>query len=116
MQGPITKEQAREEFKVIGEVADKTIKKGARLTFQLGITVVTNGKNVSKKVVVGALNAMSEFLANAPKDWLFTPQIQVQTADVAGSDMQEELSARQQAKASIIKPTGLPKLKGKKVG
>ena len=116
MQRPITKEQAREEFKVIGEVAEKTLKKNARLTFQIGITIATNGKNVTKKAVVAAFKAMEPVLVNMPKDWLFTPQIMVQTADEAGSDMQAELSARQEAKAALIKPSGILDSKGKKVG
>lgn len=111
-QRPITKEQAREEYRVIGEVAEKTVKKGAKLTFRVGLSIETNGKNVSKKAVVSALKAMDALLANAPKDWLYTPQIQVQSADQAGSDMQAELAARQKAKEAIIKPSEI----GKKVG
>ncbi len=116
MQGSITKDQAREEFRAIGEVAEKTIKKNARLTFHVGISIVTNGKNVNKKAVVVALKAMDGVLVNAPKDWLYKPQIQVQTADQAGSDMQDELTARQQAKAALIKPSGILSPKGQKVG
>ena len=115
-QKPITRDAAREEFKIIGEVAEQTIKKGARLTFQLGVTVVTNGRNVTKKVVMKSFDAIDGVMANMPKDWLCTPQIMLKTADQAGSDMQAELAARQEAKASIIKPGVNAKVAGVPIG
>jgi hypothetical protein len=110
------KTQAREEFKVIGDVAEDVIKKGAKLTFQVGVTVITNGRYVTKKAVMKAFASLDGIMANMPEDWLFQPQIMVQSADVAGSDMQDALMARQKAKAALVKPSGLLDAKGKKVG
>lgn len=112
----LNKDQIQEEFKVIGAVAEDVLKKKGPYTFQLGFTVITNGKAVSKSKISDAFKAIEQLVSNGPKDWLYQPQIMVQSSDVAGSDMQEALTARQQAKAAIIKPPGLVKPTGKKVG
>ena len=102
----LSKKQIQEEFKVIGEVAEESLKKKGPLTFQLGITAITNGKAVTRKQVMAAFKSMNAYLTNAPEDWLFQPQIMVQSSDVAGSDMQAALTKRQAAKAALVKPSG----------